>query len=633
MFKQLNVNISITNRRRIFTVLVTLSIACLLALMYATLSTKGLTALELVMMGCFFVTLPWLVIGFWNAVFGFILMHFSKNPASIVNPMLAEYEERAPIVNSTAIVSCIRNEDTSIVLRNIEGMLSELENVGMSKTGKFTLYVLSDSSDAEIIEDEEIVFNSLQTKWKNEFEVVYRHRKVNTGFKAGNIRDFCHQWGHLHDYMLIIDADSYVSANCILKLVRLMQSNPHAGILQSLVVGMPTKSPFARVFQYGMRLGMRSYTIGSTWWQGDCGPYWGHNALIRLEPFINECALPELKGSGPLSGPILSHDQVEAAQMRRAGYEVRLVPEEGESFEENPTSLPEFIQRDLRWCQGNLQYLKLLRTIGLKPVSRFHLILAILMFIGSPAWLLFMLIGAISVILYGRAPIMVDDTLISGVLDDKELLSAMLQYDSFNHWFGFLTIIIIMTMVFAPKLATVIDILFRRDLREAFGGTFNILVSSAIEIVFSAMLAPVMAVAHSIFIGGLIFGRKISWSAQYRSAKDLTIKSAFMHLWPQTLLGIIGVAFVVTFSSGAVLFALPVILGLIISIPFAVTSASSRFSKWFLTSGLWCIPEERNNSNTLKMLNLPVLQASVKSESEEELPGETAIPAIVATKS
>ena len=632
MFKQFHVNFSITNRRRIFASLVILSIVSLLGLMYATLSTKGLTALELVMMICFFVTLPWLVIGFWNAVIGLFLMRFTKNPGSIVNPLLSEYKDDSPILDSTAIVSCIRNEDTSIVVRNLEGMLSELEAAGLSKTDKFTLYVLSDSSEPNIIKDEEVVYRDLQTRWKGEFEVIYRHRTVNTGFKAGNIRDFCNQWGHLHDYMLVIDADSFMSAACILKLVRLMQSNPRTGILQSLVVGMPTRSPFARVFQYGMRLGMRSYTMGSAWWQGDCGPYWGHNALVRLEPFIKECELPELVGNGPLSGAILSHDQIEAAHMRRAGYEVRVVPEEGESFEENPTSLPEFIQRDLRWCQGNLQYLKLLFTPGLKPVSRCHLLLAILMFIGSPAWLLFMLTAAIVVILYGRAPIMVDDTLVSGTLNNKELLSAMLEYDSFNHSYGLLTIVIIMSMVFAPKLATVIDILFRRELRRAFGGISNILLSTAIEIVFSALLAPIMAVAHSIFIGGLIFGHKIGWSVQHRHAKDLTVKGAFLHLWPQSLLGLIGVAFVATFNSGAVLFALPVIFGLAISIPFAVTSASSLFSKWFLSSGLWCIPEEQNSCNTLVKLNLPVLNKPTETDSGE-LTNKPVIPALVSNKS
>ncbi len=82
----------------------------------------------------------------------------------------------------------------------------------------------------------------------------------------------------------------------ILRLVRIMQANPCLGILQSLVVGLPTASPFARAFQFGMRLGMRSYTLGSAWWQGECGPYWGHNALLRVAPFREHCVLPRIAG-------------------------------------------------------------------------------------------------------------------------------------------------------------------------------------------------------------------------------------------------------------------------------------------------------------------------------------------------
>ena len=155
-------------------------------------------------------------------------------------------------------------------------------------------------------------------------------------------------------------------AAAILRLVRIMQAEPRLGILQGLVVGLPSTSAFARLFQFGMRLGMRSYTIGSAWWQGDCGPYWGHNAVVRLAPFIAHCQLPVLPEKGPLGGHVLSHDQIEAVLMRRAGYEVRVLPEEDLGWEENPPTLLEFIRRDLRWCQGNMQYWHFLTLPGLK---------------------------------------------------------------------------------------------------------------------------------------------------------------------------------------------------------------------------------------------------------------------------
>ena len=186
--------------------------------------------------------------------------------------------------------------------------------------------------------------------------VTYRAAHVNTGFKAGNIWDFCERWGDQHEFAVTLDADSFMTAAAIMRMVRIMQADPKLGILQGLVVGMPSTSAFARIFQFGMRLGMRSYTIGSAWWQGDCGPYWGHNAVIRIAPFIAHCRIPELPEGGVLGGHVLSHDQIEAVLMRRAGYDVRVLPEEDLGWEENPPTLIEFIRRDLRWCQGNMQY-------------------------------------------------------------------------------------------------------------------------------------------------------------------------------------------------------------------------------------------------------------------------------------
>ena len=256
---------------------------------------------------------------------------------------------------------------------------------------------LSDSTWEDVVDEEQEILAQLRDRWRGILPVTYRRREDNPGFKAGNIRDFCERLGHLHDYALVLDADSLMSADAILRLVRTMQRNPRLGILQHLTVGMPTASPFARVFQFGMRLGMRSYTVGSAWWQGDSGPYWGHNALIRLRPFIEHCNLPKLPGRPPLGGWILSHDQVEAVLMRRAGYEVRVLPEEAGSWEENPPTLIEFIRRDLRWCQGNMQYWHFLLLPGLPPVSRYQLVFAILMFLGSPAWIALLLIGSAAV--------------------------------------------------------------------------------------------------------------------------------------------------------------------------------------------------------------------------------------------
>src|SRR5262249_5221156 len=154
----------------------------------------------------------------------------------------------------------------------------------------------------------------------------------------------------------------------------------------------PSTSAFARLFQFGMRLSMRSYTIGAAWWQGECGPFWGHNAVFRIAPFTAHCDLP-LRPDG---SHILSHDQVEATLMRRAGYEVRVLRDRARAWEQTPPTPAEFLRRDLRWCQGNMQYWPFLRWPGMKFVSRYQLIFAILMFIGSPAWIGMLVFGTLA---------------------------------------------------------------------------------------------------------------------------------------------------------------------------------------------------------------------------------------------
>ncbi|WP_394701653.1 glucans biosynthesis glucosyltransferase MdoH [uncultured Roseibium sp.] len=570
---------AMTARRITFLTLFIASFAALTVLMAVTLSPNGYGVLDFLVLGCFIVTLPWTIIGFWNAVIGLAVMRLSRDPARMVCPIDAG-DLSAALTSRTAILSCVRNEDVSRLEKTLNAMLANLVRSGESSA--FTLFVLSDSFEDEIVQAEQVLADRLAKRWSNKIAIVYRRREDNPGYKAGNIEDFCDRWGKDYDFALVLDADSYMSAEAMLGLVRRMEANPKLGILQSLVVGLPTDSAFARIFQFGMRLGMRSYTIGSAWWQGDCGPYWGHNAVLRIKPFIEHCRLPQLPGKGPLSGWILSHDQVEAVMMRRAGYEVRVLPQEGGSYEENPPHLLEFIRRDLRWCQGNLQYKRLLNMPGLKPVSRIQLVLAILMFIGSPAWVGFMVSAAwLGMADTGAAPYRADT--------------------------GAAIFLIIMTMVFAPKLATIADILIRADLRRAFGGFFRVIISSAGEILYAAMLAPIMAVAHTLFIGGLIFGKTIGWGAQGRDLERLPLGLTARKLWPQTLFGLAAMAWISQQPFALVWPVLPIAVGPLLAIPAAILTSTHVLGLAGIKSTLWRIPEESDPPAELWALALPAL--------------------------
>ncbi|MBN9668745.1 glucans biosynthesis glucosyltransferase MdoH [Roseibium aggregatum] len=567
-----------TPRRVLFSALLVLSFVGLSALMAVTLSPGGLTPLDLFILLCFMVTLPWTIIGFWNAVIGLLVMRLSKDPIAAVCPIDQGNPEQ-PLTCSTALLSCVRDEDTESLETTLSAMVSGLVRAGQAE--HFSLYVLSDTSMSDIALQEQQMIARLRERFQGQMDVTYRRRTENTGYKAGNIEDFCERWGNDHDFALVLDADSYMSAEAISGLVRRMEANPQLGILQSLVVGLPTDSAFARIFQFGMRLGMRSYTIGSAWWQGDCGPYWGHNALLRLKPFKEHCKLPVLPGKGPLAGTILSHDQVEAVLMRRAGYEVRVLPMETGSYEVNPPHLLEFIRRDLRWCQGNLQYRRLLSLPGLKLVSRAQLFLAMLMFLGSPAWIGFMTAAAV--------------------------LGMTTDYAPYRADTGSVLFFTVLTMVFAPKLATVADVLARRDMRKAFGGPVRVLLSVGAEILYSSMLAPIMAVAHSLFMGGLMFGKTIGWGAQARGVQRLPLALAGRKLWPQALFGSAALAWVTGQPFDLVWPIIPVAVGPLLAPLIAVSTSTKTLGTAAIRSTLWRIPEETAPPAELADLHLPTL--------------------------
>ncbi len=546
-------------RRAAFGLAVLATCGALLWLMATTLFVAAPDRLGVAMLLLFALTLPWTCIGFWHAVIGFALMCFIRDPERLVAPHLRSITGDEPIASDTALLVCVRNEDTDRLQRNLAWMLEGLSRAGESRW--FHLYLLSDTSEPATAEREAETVAALSARFGPEVRITYRRREHSTGFKAGNIRDFCERWGERHPFAIVLDADSLMSPAAMLRLVRIMQACPQIGILQTLVTGLPSASPFARIFQFGMRLGMRSYTLGAASWQGDCGPYWGHNAILRVAPFTTHCELPVLPGGPPLGGHVLSHDQLEAVLMRRAGYEVRVLPIEDGSWEENPPNLPEFIRRDLRWCQGNMQYFRLLTTPGLLPVSRLQLVLAILMYIGAPAWMGFMVLG---------------------------LLRAM----PFRLDLGVIIFAVTLAMGLAPKLATLADVLIRAPLRRAYGGAARVIASALIETVFSMLVAPVSAVAVTIFMIGLLFRRRVGWTSQQRDAQALAVGVAVRALWPQTLFGIgLGIG-LWRVAPGAVWYWAPLIAGLAGSSPIALVSAPPRFGRALARAGLCRIPEE-----------------------------------------
>jgi membrane glycosyltransferase len=531
----------------------------------AILVAGGWTFVDCVLLACFAVGLPWPVLGFWNAVIGLAKLHGRRNGLHEVAPFLDAANEPAPLTVSTAVLMTLRNEDPVRALLRLQTVKASLDKTGEGM--RFSYFVLSDTDRADVVAAEEEAVTAWRKNDPERDRIVYRRRTENTGFKAGNVRDFCRRWGADFDLMLPLDADSLMTGDAIVRLVRIIQAYPKLGILQSLVVGTPSSSAFARLFQFGMRHGMRAYTMGQAWWVGDCGPYWGHNALVRIAPFAAHCALPLLPGSPPLGGHVLSHDQVEATLMRRAGFEVRVLPVEGGSYEDNPPDALAFIHRDVRWCQGNMQYLKLLRLPGLQPISRFQLLWAILMFIGIPAWTL----------IIALLPFAAWDAQMSA---DFPVASAKALYITF------------LLMYLAPKLAGLIDAVLTPGEVARFGGPMRFASSAALEVMFSFLQGAVTTIRTSLFMLGLVFGKSIVWSGQSRDATGVSWRAASQALWPQLVFGLIICSVLQAISPATLLWSLPLTAGYLLAIPFTVLTANPALGLAMRRGGIAAIPED-----------------------------------------
>jgi membrane glycosyltransferase len=556
---------TLTRRRRVVIVLNAVTYAGMVGAAALILDAGGWSVVDMTLLAAFAVGTPWTVLGFWNALIGLWLLHARRDALGLVAPFAAAGDQPTPIHIKTAIFMTVRNEDPGRAILRLKTVKASIDATG--EGAAYSYFVLSDTSLPEVAAAEETAVAAWKAADPDSERIVYRRRERNTGFKAGNVRDFCERWGAAFELMLPLDADSLMAGPEIVRLTRMMQAHPRIGILQSLVVGMPSASGFARIFQFGMRHGMRSYTMGQAWWVGECGPYWGHNALVRIAPFVERCELPMLAGEPPLGGHVLSHDQVEATLMRRAGYEVRVLPDERGSWEENPPTMLEFAQRDVRWCQGNMQYIKLVDLPGLYPMSRFQLVWAILMFIGIPAWTL--MIALLPVAAWQA----------QGVADFPGGLALGLYVTFF-------------AMYLMPKIAGLIDAMLTRGGVARYGGWLRFTAGTAIELVFSFLQGAVSTVRTTIFIVGLAFGKSVAWGGQARDAQRLSWKAAMWALWPQMLFGALVCGALAWIAPTVLWWSLPLTAGYLLAVPFAVGTAHPAFGRWLQRLGLCGIPED-----------------------------------------
>lgn len=555
------------------------------------LARTGMTPAKWTLLLLYCILTTGLAFGFCQALFGFIVVMRRRDRLNILSSLPHSKTEDIVISSPVALLFPIYNEDPARFFSGIEAMYDSLEEAG--KIEHFTFFVLSDSTDRNRWIEEERHWLQLTRKRNAKTKIIYRHRTSNINQKSGNVSDFCRRWGRHFDHMICFDADSLMSAECIIKLVALMEANPSVGIIQTAPRLTGAKTLFARFQQFANRIHGEISSAGLNFWQQGNGNYWGHNAIIRLRPFIEKCALPELPGKSALGGRVLSHDFVEAALMRKAGYEVWLAYDMEESYEELPQTLLDFAQRDRRWCQGNLQHSWIASFGSIPFLSRIHMLNGIYAYLAAPLWLVFITVSTLIAYSWENSALT--------LLPRPELFFFSPGSLGLH---GLSILGVTLALIFLPKLFTAFRVIVDRSFRAKFGGGFNALSSILGEVIFFTLLAPSLMLFHSAFVLAAITGQRVTWNSQNRGLSYTAWKSAFAAHLGQTFVGLLWAVLAWMISPTLFLWLSPVLLGWLLSIPLSVTSSHDDFANWLKSHRFLAVPDEVLETAIFKKLSV-----------------------------
>jgi membrane glycosyltransferase len=581
--------------------------------MFDILRANGLTLLEAASVLLFFILFTWITGAFWTAVAGFIIRLMGRDTAVIHQRDV----EGLPLHTRTALIMPIYNEDTGRVAAGLDVIWRSLQS--QAEQGAFDLFILSDTRKPDVAVAEEAAWRALVERNNAAGRIFYRRRERNIGRKAGNVADFVQKWGAGYESMIVLDADSIMAGRTLVALARLMEKHPSVGIIQALPQPAGRETLFARLIQFGARLNGPMLSSGLAFWQLGEGNYWGHNAILRIKPFAQHCALPELPGKAPLGGEILSHDFVEAGFMRRAGYKVWLLADIDGSWEEVPSNIIDFAARDRRWAQGNMQHFKVLRGRGLHWLSRLHMLTGILSYATSPVWLAVLVLSSVVVCL--------------AAIQGHQYFQPG-AYTLFPDWpetkvdeiASLLTVTVVVLLM--PKLLGAFLAIKDPVTRRGFGGTGRLLSGLLVEQIFSVLLAPAMMVFHATFVISTLAGHPVVWDAQSRGDRGITYAEAFhRHRW-QVLLGVVWGSIILSFAPSYIYWMLPVLIGLLISVPLTVYTSRASLGRKFKEHGLLLTPEETQTPAELQELAALQLKPSLADSAPPDLRSVDAVPAL-----
>ena len=577
-----------TLRRTMFFLLVLVTTLIAMGLMVSVFQTDGLSTIELILLVLYAVLFAWICVSFWTAFLGFWVL-FTGRDRWAISRQAGTPPDPTATPPRTAILMPIYNEDSERVFAGLRAIHQSLADAG--PLDAFDFFVLSDTRDPEVWVEEELRWQDMVRALDGRGRIFYRNRPENTSRKSGNLEDFCTRWGSRYRYMIVLDADSLMQGETLHQMVQIMERHPQVALLQTPPVPINRESLFARILQFAGSLYGRMFTAGLNYWQLDESNYWGHNAIIRIQPFLDHCGLPKLPGREPFGGEILSHDFVEAALLRRAGWEVWLAYDLEGSYEEIPPTLIDYAKRDRRWCQGNLQHLRLAMAHGFNALSRLHFAMGVMSYAASPLWLLFLIATGISAYIQTqRDPVYFFGDNWAPVWP----VSFAVEMTT--------VLLVTLTMLFLPKLLALVLLLKDQALRARYGGLMNATFSVALETAFSVLTAPVMMLFQTKFVLAILMRRAVGWPPQQRGDHRTTLREAALTHGMQTLIGV-GVGIVsYVYVPDFFWWLSPVLLGLVLAIPVSMLSSSIALGRQARDLDLFLTPEEVEPPTVLRYL-------------------------------
>lgn len=569
----------IASRRRLFLITLVLVPAISAAMvMGSLLPHRGQTILEGTIIFVYCTLFIWISLGFWTAMAGFWTLLKKDDRFAVTR---ARGEKDAPIRNNikTAILFPICNEDPERIMAGIQAVWLSLQRLGAAD--RFDIHILSDSNDPDRWVQEEAAWNRLCNILDAHGHIFYRRRRINLKRKSGNVADFCRRYGQLYTYMIVFDADSVMSGETLIRMVRIMERRRNVGILQTAPACTGRETLIARAQQFANRAYGPMYAAGlHHWFLGDA-QFWGHNAIIRTKPFIDHCALTRLPGKPPLGGDILSHDFVESALMRRAGYSVWLAYDLEGSYEEVPPNLLNELKRDRRWCQGNLQHLRLVFTRGIFPGHRALFLNGVMSYGSALLWFLFLALSTTEAIL-------------EAVVQPEYFPTQKSLFPIWPVWDPTPALTLLAStavILFLPKVCALI-LAVVKGRHKLFGGFFGLLGSIISEVILSTLLAPIRMLFHSKYVFLTLLGMGIGWGTQQRDDEGTRFWDALRFHGGGTLLAILWGGTLYILNRIFFWWSSPLVFSLILSVPVSMISSHAEMGRLFRKFRLFMTPEE-----------------------------------------